>query len=281
MIRKCAMCNSDYTGGIKEFCSSKCYSKNYHLVKYFYKSKNIEKKCANCEKVYVGRNNKYCSRECVREHSKIIQSRAILTDKECLVCKGIFKSAHKSTKYCSYDCRIRSAYTLRRKVKKCKGCGKDFEDKTSSKYCSNECKPPVIKAKDKIELTCVECLNKFFGHSNYRYCSKICRNRFTNRKKHKLDYRRDKTGKVCEHCGFNNPAALHAHHINRSQNCGIMFLCANHHYVFHSLVGRSKKAESSSKEEVLEVLKLYDKTGYNFYGIPKETHQQRSTKTEA
>lgn len=268
MIKKCALCGNDIgSEGIGLFCSKSCYSKNHYKVNAIYAVKRAPIICKNCGKETIGKkNSKYCSRTCHTTYVRAKLSKKVVEELECPSCKNKYLRAHKAQIYCSNECRMKSRKVVRLN-KACRKCGKLFPIKPGQLYCSVECKPKLVR-KDTVSLNCIICDGSFIGMAHQKYCSKTCKKRYKDR--NKKGSRLDKQGKVCEHCGFNNPVALHAHHINRAENNEIMYLCANHHYVFHSLVGHGKKAESNSKEEVLETLRMYDKTGYNLYGIPKE-----------
>lgn len=265
MIKKCALCNSEIgLEGIGLFCSKSCYSKNRYRVNNIYIAKRAPIICNNCGKETIGKkNSRYCSRECHTAYMRAKRSKRVVEELECPCCKNKYLRAHKSQKYCSNECRNKSRKVVRFN-RACRKCGKVFPIKRGQLYCSVECKPKLVR-KDTISLSCITCGNSFIGMAHHKYCSKNCKNKVKNRTR-----KTSKKGKVCEHCGFNNPVAIHAHHINREKNDEVMFLCANHHYVFHSLVPKGKKSENKSKEEVLDVLRLYDETGYNHYGIPKE-----------
>jgi len=51
-----------------------------------------------------------------------------------------------------------------------------------------------------------------------------------------LFYYRHPIGKACEKCGYNDPRALHLHHVRdkKGKVIGEMTLCANCHYIIHS-----------------------------------------------
>lgn len=251
MIKKCALCGNDIgVEGIGLFCSKSCYSKNYYKVKNIYDAKRASIICKNCGKEVIGKNNsKYCSKECHTAYVRAKLSKKVVEELECPCCKNKYLRAHKAQIYCSNECRFKSRKVVRFN-KACRKCGKLFPIKQGQIYCSIECKPKTVR-KDMVKLNCVVCNNNFVGAKNYKYCSKTCRNRADNRRK---GNRTNKDGKVCEYCGFNDTRALHAHHINRASSKGIMFLCANHHYIFHSIMGHGRKSESRSREEVISIL---------------------------
>ena len=158
---------------------------------------------------------------------------------------------------------MKDYYVRHSTPKDCVICGIKYIGKGSSKYCSNNCRGTgqiavknryrkSVSSNRDVDVRCKLCDIIFKGRVHYKYCSKKCRNRakqMVNNKK-----RIDKTGKSCEFCGFADTRAIHAHHINRADGLGVMFLCANHHYVFHAIMGRRLKSENRSKEEVLEIL---------------------------
>lgn len=268
MIKKCALCSNEIgLDGIGLFCSKSCYSKNRYKINNIYKVKRAPIICKNCGKETIGkRTSKYCSRECHTAYVRAKRSNKVVEELECPCCKNKYLRAHKAQIYCSNECRNKSRKVVRFN-KACRKCGKLFPVKQGQIYCSVECAPRGTR-KDTVKLNCIICDGSFIGMAHQKYCSKTCKRRYKDR--NKKGRKLDKQGKVCEHCGFNNPAALHAHHINRAENNEIMFLCANHHYVFHSLVGNGVKSENKNREEVLSVLSIYEKDGYNVYGIPKQ-----------
>lgn len=178
----------------------------------------------------------------------------------CIECKKIIIKSFSG--FCSSKCYAKRYYRRDRIGRVCKECYKEFIGKYSSRYCSDSCRVMGARKvrskyrnnpikKETIEINCHECGAVFNNYDGVKYCSKRCRNRVKNRKKKDNI---DKTGAVCAFCGFSDTRAIHAHHINRKDSLGIMFLCANHHYIFHSVVGYSNKSENNSKEEVLSTL---------------------------
>lgn len=251
MTKQCALCGNEIgSEGIGLFCSKSCYSKNHYKVNNIYEAKRVPLVCKNCGKETISKtNSKYCSRECHTAYVRAKLSKKVVEEIECLCCKNKYLRAHKAQKYCSNECRNKG----RTKVKfnkPCIKCGKLFPVGRGKMYCSVECAPRGIK-KDSLKLICWSCNKSFIGQANHKYCSKLCRSKVKNRKKGRFG----KEGKVCEYCGFDDTRALQAHHINRSQGKGVMFLCANHHSIFHSIMGNGKVAENSSREEVLDILK--------------------------
>lgn len=210
------------------------------------------KNCKICGKEYKLGIREWCSNVCYQKsyYREKVSDNRINTIRKCLWCKEDFENSLRF-KFCKPSCRI--DYWNNKKLKnfkKCKKCGEKFITGKGKLYCSDKCKPSGV-IKDKSRLICVECKGEFFGQPHYKYCSKDCKNKVNNRRKKTIC----KIGKVCEYCGFDDTRAIHAHHINRAKDNEVMFLCANHHYIFHSIMGHGKKAESRSREEVLSTLK--------------------------
>jgi hypothetical protein len=250
MIKKCLICQNEFTKGIKQFCSRECYNKNYHHVEYVLKSRTVTKKCAQCDKEYISRRNRYCSKECQKKSAQKWHRTRVAVEIECVVCKGKFTAIHKRALYCSEVCRSKGnkQVVIKKKYKKCRKCGNEFETSPGKLYCSVACKPVINPIKEEVKLICRICGKDFYGHEHHVFCSATCRKTYKNRKKHN----RPVKGKWCESCGFNNRAALQAHHINRAKGEDTMTLCANCHCIFHhSVIGVGKKAESLSRQEVL------------------------------
>lgn len=255
MIKKCALCSNEIgSNGIGLFCSKSCYSKNRYKINNIYKVKRAPIICKNCGKETIGKKtSKYCSRECHTAYARAKRSQRIVEEKECLCCKNKYLRAHKAQIYCSNECRMKSRKVVKFN-KACIKCGKLFPVKQGQIYCSVECAPRGTR-KDTVKLNCIICGNSFIGMEHHKYCSVVCRNKGRNKKKRNRD--RILKGKWCESCGFNNPAALQSHHINRAEGNDTMTLCANCHCIFHhSVIGAGKKAESQSREEVLGQLQM-------------------------
>ena len=179
--------------------------------------------------------------------------------KYCPECKQEIVNSYGG--FCSSKCYNRTYYRATYKKDNCKVCGKEYTGKSNSKFCSIECRAKGIWIArkrqerrpniDKVNIKCIECNIDFMGNKKRKYCSVICRNKADNRKKN--SYKGKKF--PCEFCGFSDLRAIHSHHVNRSEGFKRMFLCANHHYIFHSIIGHGIKSENKSPEEVLEVLR--------------------------
>jgi len=176
-----------------------------------------------------------------------------------LVCEycGEHFIGSKKTKYCSDICKSRTAEKNRkiariRKIK-CQRCGIELFTSDSKKiFCSRVCQ--INKSKPAVTKICPICGCEFeTAIPNKKYCSDICHTKNKNTKQRGKDSRKLE-GLSCEKCGFSDTRALHMHHINRKNSNNTMCLCANCHNIFHSIVGRNIKAESKSKEEVIEIL---------------------------
>lgn len=246
----CKECSNHFVDGFGNFCSRKCYERNWHKTHYV--NRVSECKCSNCGKIFQGDSKrKYCSKQCLLEFNKLRKSEREPRKTICKGCAGEFISMHRSKFYCTDECRAKNR--KKRVVKiPCRKCGNLFiKSQRGRFYCSPECKPKITLPLVKIE--CAECKNTFIGRNNYKYCSERCRRRRHDRRKAK--FINDGIVKVCEFCGFSDNRAVHAHHINSSDEKKTMFLCANHHYIYHSILGITKLSENKTREEVLEVLR--------------------------
>jgi endogenous inhibitor of DNA gyrase (YacG/DUF329 family) len=183
--------------------------------------KNYNLICKSCLQPFMGKKGqKFCSRDCswTYNHSR---TRLNVISKTCPTCKKSFITSSKiRNKFCSANCRILDKRDYIIKIKECPICKKTFETTMLSR----------------------------------KYCSKSCRNKADSRRK----YNRERTKIPCGFCGFSDLRAIHNHHINRIAGKGVISLCANHHYIFHNIIGWNKKSELLSKEEVLNILKNSD-----------------------
>lgn len=114
-------------------------------------------------------------------------------------------------------------------TKVCKKCGITFTPRVNSqKYCTYNCHANRPKNRDELK-------KRLKG----------------------ITFRAKYPKQPCEYCGFDDLRAIHRHHINPSQGNqgGIMFLCANHHYIYHLITTADQLAEEKTKEQVLEILR--------------------------
>jgi len=207
----------------KYFCSDHCY----------YEDTKVDITC-QCGKVFRCRPN----------------SRTVLcpdcnfTKKTCLFCKKEFNARSRNSKYCSLDCYYFYSASHR------------------SLYRANyRRKHPYIK-KIFVELLCEICGTAFMPvNSTQSCCSQRCRNKKLYRNRSVRPKNNTPRGKkwlidkvACEHCGYDIKAALHVHHLSK-ERMDVVVLCANCHYIFHTLVGN--KFEITTKEKCLNVLSQY------------------------
>lgn len=151
-----------------------------------------------------------------------------IKEKECPVCKKIFKPKNSLAKHCSTNC----AYKNRPKKgvwRKCKTCGERFyvlpTYKKTAKYCSRKCQHKGLTMKDsKTNLKCKQCGKVYYEYQSYlrirkrRFCSMKCRElsqRTKYKKKKKTStktvkkiawmvfsqYIRQRDGGICISCG--------------------------------------------------------------------------------
>lgn len=121
---------------------------------------------------------------------------------------------------------------------------------------------------------CPRCKKEFTPKWHHQvYCSNLCKTRNSNDRHWKKRHYADRVNH-CECCGFNNPKALHFHHLVmkrfRKKPAGPGFppdtwdvddrgitLCANCHYIFHATIGYVTSV-IYTKEQVLEIIKNGD-----------------------
>lgn len=198
-------------------------------------TKAYTRTCEYCSKTFWGKlNQKYCSYKCRKKSKYGRKYPKILTKQICLFCNKEFLPTQGNQKYCSSVCRQNfwsHQYTVWNKLK---------------------------KPKEKINRICPICNNSFLTSlSQQIFCSKKCchkANHIKKYKKRKKEKEEKKNLFCCECCNFPDSRALHFHHINHTINNKTMILCANCHNIYHSIVGRDKKSEVQSKEEVLRIL---------------------------
>lgn len=183
--------------------------------------------CQYCGKSFQGKSRqKYCSYFCRKKASLEKEKKEFPLEKikkVCPVCNKVFFAIPRHKKYCSPFCRAKSFFSSKPKEinKICPMCKKTFTTIFPDKvYCSKK------------------CIKKNRGE------------KFSERKI------KEKRNSKCKSCGFSDYRALQQHHINHSDRQKTIILCANCHYIYHSIVGWGKKAEAKSRNEVLEVLKL-------------------------
>ncbi len=141
-------------------------------------------------------------------------------------------------------------------TKVCKYCNFNFsyEKKLHSPpflYCSSKCRKDAnakkhylkyrVLKRQKIIKSCLVCRKEFLTFFPIQVCcSSLCRKRVKK--------------KPCACCGFSDVRAIHEHHINRKENSGIMYLCANHHYIYHSIIGWNGVSEHKTRQEVISII---------------------------
>lgn len=223
--------------------------------------------CLYCGKEFFESKSRrgFCSHHCWYESTK--------EKKICVKCGKEFMVAPKAIRQevCE-DCVI---------IKKiCVHCGKEFQIKGGKqKFCSHVCfvshnsihakmyqanyrrKNPRAVRKVFVERECVICGKVFMPRSSVHVsCSLRCSNRKLYERRAKL---KPKTAnhkwliskELCECCGFNKKPALHAHHLSKNK-MDVVVLCANCHYIFHSLVEKGLEF-SYTKEQVFKMIQGY------------------------
>ena len=108
------------------------------------------------------KNGTFCSLQCKQSER--------LTEKQCGRCGKLFQTVSKRKVQCSNTCR--------KELPKCKGCGKDCDQKKS--WCSRECRRKTHRAKH--TRNCVECGKVFFrqfdgrnaSENAHKYCGQKC-----------------------------------------------------------------------------------------------------------
>lgn len=164
--------------------------------------------------------------------------------KKCLQCGIEFKPTGRNTKYCSRACYLvynaahlkiyirtwRKRHPYKHKVfvdKNCEFCGKVFTPRSANNICCSQ-----------------KCSNKRL------YLRRKSRRPLKLNWKDKLLLKG-----ACECCSYAIKPALHGHHLSKDKY-DIITLCANCHYIFHSLVD-IKLAFSYKKEQVLKIIQDY------------------------
>ena len=107
-------------------------------------------------------NGTFCSLQCKQSER--------LIEKQCRRCGKLFKTVSKRKIQCSHTCR--------KEPPKCKGCGKDCDQKKS--WCSRECRRQTHRAKH--TRNCIECGKVFFrkfdgrnaSANSHKYCGQTC-----------------------------------------------------------------------------------------------------------
>jgi len=132
----------------------------------------------NCEFDPGRKDKKYCEKKCY------FASKINMIDIECEWCKITLSVPIrlKDKKYCSKACSNSGTKRLKRIIKECITCQKQFnviESVYEKKYCTYDCfiLGRYGKTTDKIEKTCEECKNIFFVKFIRRYkrfCSRSC-----------------------------------------------------------------------------------------------------------
>ena len=193
----CLYCGKEfyYNSYSQVYCSKKCGIAYRNMTG---GSPGI-RSCEYCKKLFHAKQqaNIYCSPECNKN-----DKRAIPEDRACGYCGKIFHSTTKSIrKFCSKECsskkRYGDDYTIHKKNRICKHCGKEFEYKNNRIYCSKECvRQNVLKRNRKpidVNRTCKVCGKEFVANvHNKMICSQECVNKYWKEK-----YRKYRICKVC------------------------------------------------------------------------------------
>lgn len=107
-------------------------------------------------------------------------------NKKCLICNKEYyvpKVRIKTSRYCSFNCRIKGQNTelnplIKIKILNCAGCGKQKKVKPSckAKYCSIKCsrKNQSQKKLNKITKECLFCKKEYKIHKYRKNTSKYC-----------------------------------------------------------------------------------------------------------
>jgi len=134
---------------------------------------------------------------------------------------------------------------------RCLYCKKEFVGFRHQRYCSKQCSWNFRYAEGSSNSKiCKVCDLPFLPkRSNQLICSSVCKNKL------KHQQRVDAPKQPCEFCGFEDLRAIHLHHINRDSGAGVMCLCANHHYIYHSIMGWNGVSEHKTSQEVINIIK--------------------------
>lgn len=180
-IVTCTQCGKEFlikNSKVKKhnFCSIECsaeYKKKKHI-------------CKNCGEQYEINKNRYdyefCSFECKKEYHKNDKDFKFSDEYyekvyKCDICGKEFKYKDtNSTKYCSYECRMKSK---NKKIyhKKCLFCGKEIQTTfKSKKFCSQKCISEYKRSKKPLpNHTCAYCGKEFYDvNASTKYCSIKC-----------------------------------------------------------------------------------------------------------
>ena len=161
------------------------------------------------------------------------------------------------------------------KIGNCYRCGKEFTINPKAHgrhiYCSYRCGQyaatkryndkkkslRIITPKPILSKECVICGKSFNTiYPTSKFCSVKCRRTNDNRRGgNKIKSYIPK--QPCEICGFSDLRAIHRHHIDPEQgnNGGVICLCANHHYIYHSIIGWNGTSEHKTRQEVLSIVR--------------------------
>ena len=173
----------------------------------------------------------------------------------CIQCHRVFDG--RGLKYCSPLCtsnaRLKPA---RHRV--CPQCQQSFTSKTKRKYC-DQCSQNLQALR--IPKPCAVCGVVFTATQRaQKFCTKVCKQQWFNKNKVKDRVRRQYLDAVghCEYCACSERRSLHTHHINGQQSSELMVLCANCHYKYHHIMGKTAFAETRTRTDVLQVLRTGD-----------------------
>lgn len=187
-----------------------------------------------------------------QEFVQRMRSRSV---RKCLQCHKEFQG--RGLKFCSGMCAANSKRKPTR-TRTCPQCQRTFETRHRQKYCST-CKENLKSTRP--PKPCKVC-NTIFQPSQraQKFCTKMCKQQWFNLNKATDAGRKEllRTVGKCEHCGEAERRSLHAHHINGRTMTDLMLLCANCHYKYHHIMGKSVFAETRSREDVLQVLRTGD-----------------------
>ena len=185
--------------------------------------------------------------------------RRMVPVRQCDQCQKSYQG--RGRRFCSHGCS--EAFANGRKVKPpikrvCPQCSNTFESRGKRKYC--------FLCKEDLKTTrppkpCQVCGEVFLpAQRAQKFCTKMCKQKWFNTHKATTAGRKQliKTLGKCEHCAEADTRSLHAHHVNGQERNELMLLCANCHYKYHHIMGRSVFAETRTRADVLQVLRTGD-----------------------
>lgn len=215
----CLNCGKEYetSKARRGFCSHHCW----------YESTKVKRICEKCGKEFMAAQSVVC-KDCQ------------VTKRSCLQCGKEFRTYGHNSKFCSRECYLKYNLIHIRKYR-------DYYRRKNPYKC-----------KVFIEKECEVCGKVFMPKASHHVCcSQRCRNKRLYKRRYGLKPKNanhkwllDK--KLCECCGYDKKPALHAHHLSKKK-MDVVVLCANCHYIFHSLI-KIELVFSYTKEQVLKII---------------------------